>query len=226
MTPRPLAAMWSFKVKLVLWFALLALLPLGVAFYGYDALAKRSETRRVDAGLEAGLRGAVAAYASRLDAAGTAGLALAELAPQEGIDSAVRAAEGRVLFALVVSLVLIATVTYLLGRSIVLSLRRFADAANAIASGRLGERVEVRGHDEFAEVGQAFNRMAAQLELRLAELERERSRVREATARFGEALVATHDPEELMRVAVESAGEATGAAGGGVIGPGREPARG
>jgi diguanylate cyclase (GGDEF)-like protein len=153
------------------------------------------------------------------------GLALVELAPQEGIDSAVRAAEGRVLFALVVSLVLIATVTYLLGRSIVLSLRRFADAANAIASGRLGERVEVRGHDEFAEVGQAFNRMAAQLELRLAELERERSRVREATARFGEALVATHDPEELMRVAVESAVEATGAAGGVVIGPGGELAR-
>src|SRR5437763_596010 len=215
MPPRPLAAMWSFKVKLVLWFALLAMLPLGVAFYGYDALAKRSETRRVDAGLEAGLRGAVAAYASRLDAAGTAppGLAIVELSPQEGIDSAVRAAEGRVLFALVVSLVLIATVTYLLGRSIVLSLRRFADAANAIASGRLGERVEVRGHDEFAEVGRAFNRMAAQLELRLAELETERSRVREATARFGETLVATHDPEQLMRVAVESAVEATGAAG-------------
>ena len=37
--------MGSFKLKLVAWFALLALLPLGVAFYGYDALARRSETR-------------------------------------------------------------------------------------------------------------------------------------------------------------------------------------
>src|SRR3954465_8501124 len=61
--------MWSFKLKLVLWFALLALLPLAVAFYGYDTLSKRSETRRVDAGLEAGLRGAVATYGARLDAA-------------------------------------------------------------------------------------------------------------------------------------------------------------
>jgi len=338
--------MWSFKLKLVLWFALLALLPLGVAFYGYDTLAKRSETRRVDAGLEAGLRGAVAAYAARLDAAGSAaqqlardpalqralrggdrrtvgrilagvagarlgdgpssvsvvdrgrvlgriavdvpvptvlpslergladgdrlvavrngrivgggsgrlalaaeqpgrvrlhgiayralqtrplhqppGLALVALAPQDRIDSAVRTSESRILLALVLSLVLIAAVTYLLGRSIVLTLRRFADAANAIASGRLGERVEVRGHDEFAEVGRAFNRMAAQLELRLAELETERSRVREATARFGEALVATHDPVQLMRVAVESAVEATGAGGGVVIGPGGELAR-
>src|SRR3954454_22858702 len=62
--------MWSFKLKLVLWFALLALLPLAVAFYGYDTLAKRSETRRVDAGLEAGLRGAVAAYGDRIERAG------------------------------------------------------------------------------------------------------------------------------------------------------------
>ena len=48
--------MGSFKLKLFLWFALLALLPLAVAFYGYDSLAKRSETRRVDAGLESSLR--------------------------------------------------------------------------------------------------------------------------------------------------------------------------
>src|SRR5207245_589638 len=81
----------------------------------------------------------------------------------------------------------------------------FADAANAIAFGRFGARVEVRGSDEFAELGNAFNRMAAQLEQRLAELETERSRVRDATARFGEAMVATHDPAQLVRVVVESA---------------------
>ena len=338
--------MWSFKLKLVVWFALLALLPLGVAFYGYDTLAKRSETRRVDAGLEAGLRGALAAYVARLDAAGSAaqqlardpalqralrgddpqtvgrilarvpgarlgdgpssvsvvdrgrvlgritvdvpvggvlpalarglggddrlvavrdgravaggsgplvlfpgrprrvrlggidyralqtprlpetpGIALVALAPQRGIDAAVRSAERRIALALVLSLLLIAVLTYLLGRSIVLTLRRFADAANAIAFGRFSERVEVRGNDEFAELGRAFNRMAAQLELRLDELETERNRVRDATARFGEALVATHDPTQLMRVVVESAVEATGASGGVVIGPAGELAR-
>jgi diguanylate cyclase (GGDEF)-like protein len=340
--------MWSFKLKLVVWFALLALLPLAVAFYGYDTLAKRSETRRVDAGLEAGLRGAVAAYGTRLDAAGRAAqqlaadpalqralrggdvstvqrilgrvpgahlgsggpasvavidrgrvlgrisvsvpitdrlvlslaggladgdrlvavrdgrvvaggsgsltlasgraarvrlgkteyrglqtatlpepreLALVALAPQRGIDAAVRSAERRILTALIASLILIGIVTYLLGRSIVHTLRRFADAANAIAFGRFGERVDVRGSDEFAELGNAFNRMASQLELRLVELETERSRVRDATARFGEALVATHDPAQLVRIVVESAVEATGAAGGVVLGPHGELAR-
>ena len=61
--------MGSFKLKLVTWFALLALVPLAVAFYGYDSLTKRSETGRADAALDAGLRGVVAAYAARLDAA-------------------------------------------------------------------------------------------------------------------------------------------------------------
>src|SRR5205814_1034200 len=77
---------------------------------------------------------------------------------------------------------------------------RLVDAANAIAHGRLGGRVEVRGRDEFAQLGTAFNRMAGTLELRLAELETERSRVRDATARFGEALVATHDAGQLVQV--------------------------
>src|SRR5215471_15573002 len=61
--------MGSFKIKLVSWFALLALLPLAVAFYGYDSLTKRSETRRADATLEAGLRSVVAAYGARVEAA-------------------------------------------------------------------------------------------------------------------------------------------------------------
>src|SRR3977135_793713 len=69
--------MGSFKLKLVLWFALLALLPLAVAFYGYDALSRASEPRRVSAGIEAAVRGAVAGYAARLDAASTRSAQLA-----------------------------------------------------------------------------------------------------------------------------------------------------
>ena len=81
------------------------------------------------------------------------------------------------------------------------------------------------GRDEFAELGTAFNRMAAQLEQRVAELETERSRMRDATTRFGEALMATHDPGQLVRVVVESAVESTGATGGVVLGPNGELAR-
>jgi len=344
--------MGSFKLKLVTWFALLALLPLAVAFYGYDSLTKRSETRRADAALEAGLRGAVAAYAARLDTAtaearrlatepalqqalrthdkpalavfarahpgalfsfaaggpgavsvveggrvlgsaavqvpidarlvrtldgglapsdrlvaarsgrivagvgrggllalepGSAarvrvggteyrglqtapfarpkGLVFAVLVPQKSIDAASRSSEDRLFIALLASLVVFGTATYLLGRSITRTLGRLAEAANAIARGRFGERVDVRGRDEFAELGTAFNQMAAQLEQRLIELETERSRMRDATTRFGEALMATHDAGQLVRVVLDSAVESTGASGGVVLGPKGEIAR-
>ena len=340
--------MGSFKLKLFLWFALLALLPLAVAFYGYDSLAKRSETRRVDAGLQSSLRAALAGYQGRLDSAsaqaaqlgadprlqralrgrdvatlrrvvarvpgasvtargvqigssvtpagvrsvtvtdggatlgrvsvrvpvderllarlGTSlspedelvviagrgrgqplaaltdrptgvqvaslsfralatspftqprGLAFVALSPQSAIDAAARRSERGILLVLAGSLTLIAIVTYLLGRSIVRTLRRLSDAANALASGHLSERVEVRGRDEFADLASAFNDMAAQLQQRLVELETERTRVRDAAARFGEALVATHDSTQLLQVIVETAVEATGADGGLVLG--------
>ena len=340
--------MGSFKVKLVVWFALLALLPLAVAFYGYNTLAQRSETRRADAALQAGLRAAASGYAERLDAATAAarrlaaepqvqaalrshdraalrellpkqpaqpaarrtvsvvadgrvlgevsvwvpirdkllrhldgglaphdrlvaiehgrivagpgtgtplgvttpgtpaqvavagrryralltsglgapsGLEFAALTPQSAIDAATNAAERRIIGALAVSLVLFAVATYLLGRSIVGTLRRFAGAADAIASGSLSERVDVEGNDEFAQLARAFNGMAAQLEQRLSELEAERARVQEAVSRFGEALAATHDVGQLVPVVVQSAVEATGASGGVVLGPDGELAR-
>jgi len=112
------------------------------------------------------------------------------------------------------SLLLIGLVAYIAGRSIVGSLGQLAAAANSIAAGRLHERVQVRGGDEFAAVGRAFNQMAAQLEARLDDLEDERQRLRDANARFGDALAATLDPEQLRGVIVRTAVEATGAGGG------------
>src|SRR5919199_632019 len=92
--------MRSFKAKLVVYFALLALLPSAVAFYGYDTLAKRSETRRADARLQAVLRGALPAYAARLEAARRTARAAAEdqalqLALRRKDEAAVAAATAR-----------------------------------------------------------------------------------------------------------------------------------
>src|SRR4051812_38263295 len=56
----------SFKHKLALYFLLLAVLPLGVAFWGLGTLAKRAEERRVDARLEAELRALSAVDTGRL----------------------------------------------------------------------------------------------------------------------------------------------------------------
>jgi diguanylate cyclase (GGDEF)-like protein len=142
------------------------------------------------------------------------GATLAVLAPKSEIDAAARSAERRLILGLIGSLLLIALVAYLVGRSIVRTIARLVDAANAIARGERGVRVPVKGRDEFARLGRAFNAMANQLEARLEELGAERTRLREVTSRFGEALAATHDADTLRRAVVETAVEATGAAGG------------
>jgi diguanylate cyclase (GGDEF)-like protein len=339
----------SFKLKLVGYFLLLSLLPIAAAFWGFTEVAGQSETRRVDARLQTGMRALLASYQERLDAAqhqasgiakkpsfqrelerrdvsslvytlrnesevsvssvdgfivgrnpmssatrqaavvsrqglvgyvtvsvpfdGTlvealrrrSGLAPADalvilrygrivasspavsgavrspvgqmrtvsvgsdrfrslvapavaddasvrfavLSPQALIDAANSGSRNRLLLGLIASLALVSLVAYFEGRSIVRTLRGLAEAAHEIARGKLSERVPVRGRDEFAMLGTAFNDMANQLEARLAELEAERGRLREAITRFGEALASAHDINQLLRVIVEAAVEAT-----------------
>jgi diguanylate cyclase (GGDEF)-like protein len=348
----------SFKVKLVAYFLLLSLLPLAAAFWGFSTVAARSETRRVDARLVAGLRAALATYQDELvdaDAAaaqlarstafqralirrdraaiarllkershlsveagngfrvgrrdpmaatrqvavvgpgGTRGAVIAAvpldqtlvsrlearsglevdehiiliedrrivagptgslgsrfdalpgkthtitltgsryrtlvaetlnevpsatlgvISPQTRIDAANHAAMQRLLIGLFACLLLVASVAYIEGRAIVRTLRRLVDATRAIARGDLKQQVPVQGRDEFALLGRTFNEMAAQLQTRLEELERQRGKLRDVIARFGEALGATHDVDQLMRLIVEAAVEATSAAGGVIV---------
>jgi diguanylate cyclase (GGDEF)-like protein len=144
---------------------------------------------------------------------------LAILTRKALIDAAGARTRDRILVGLLACLALVGVVAYLQGRAIVRNLRRFATAARGIARGTLGERVPVRGRDEFAALGAALNDMAAQLEARLAELEAERGRVRDALARFGEALAATHDAKQLLRVVAAAAVEATSARGSRIVSP-------
>jgi diguanylate cyclase (GGDEF)-like protein len=352
----------SFKVKLVAYFLLLSLLPLAAAFWGFSTVAARSETRRVDARLQAGLRATLATYQDELRAADAAAQRLARdpdfqrallrrdraslasllrsephlaaeapggfrvgpadsmaatrevavvgsagargtvvasvpldralvrslearsglesddhvvlledgsivvgppgvhgrldvltgkthtvslggtryrvlvagtleeepeatlgvISPQAQIDAANRNATNRLLVGLISSLLLVLCVAYIEGRSIVRNIRRLVDAARAIARGDLKQRVPVQGRDELALLGRTFNQMAFQLQTRLDELAAERGRLRDVIGRFGEALGATHDSEQLMRLVVEAAVEATSASGGVLAGSGGE----
>ena len=143
--------------------------------------------------------------------------ALVVLASQSAIDQAAASIGKRLVLTMFGILVLLVLIAYFEGRSIVRTLGRLVAAANDLALGRLDRRVDVRGPDEFARLSRAFNEMADQLEARISELDDERRRLREATVRFGEALGATHDIDELLRVVVETAVEATGARGGALL---------
>jgi len=153
------------------------------------------------------------------------GIRLAVLVPNAKIEAAAADLRRRLLLFSVIALSLVALLAYALGRNIVRSLRELADAAAAVARGNFGSRVPVRGRDEFARLGRAFNEMAGQLETRVDELAWERGRARDAMTRFGEALAATNDPLQLLPVIVESIVEATGASGGRLLVAGKELAR-
>ncbi|MGZ4312444.1 MAG: diguanylate cyclase, partial [Solirubrobacteraceae bacterium] len=86
---------------------------------------------------------------------------------------------------------------------------RFLDAARRLAGGDFSSPVPTSGHDEFALLGVEFNNMSRQLERRLAELEQERSRVRQAIRRIGEAFASGLDREALLELALETAMDAT-----------------
>ena len=355
--------MGSFKVKLVGYFVLLALVPLVAAFWGFTSIAARSETRQADARLESSLRAAFAAYQDELEQANgradrlarrkgfapalalrdrsklesylagsntlrieapgltlgaeppplaasrritvigprgdlgtvvaylpldsaltralqehagfesgdrvallengrvvagpsgataiatghpetvrlggdryralvsdplegaTSKVTLAALTPQARIDSSSGSTQRRLLLALLAVLILVSLVAWLEGRSIVRAVSRLVRATNAIAAGDLERRVPVSGRDELATLARSFNDMAEQLSARLHELEDERGRLQDAITLFGEALAATHDVDQLLRVVLDVEVEATGATGGIVVVNGRIAAR-
>ena len=122
------------------------------------------------------------------------GSTLAVLAPQAEIDARRKRPRSAGCLGLLGSLLLIALVAYLVGRSIVGTHRAPRRRRERDRAGRAAASASrSSGRDEFAPLGRAFNEMASQLEARLEELGAERTRLREVTTRFGEALAATHD---------------------------------
>ena len=87
-------------------------------------------------------------------------------------------------------------------------------AAQAIGRGDFSVSVPADGGDEFGALGREFNNMARQLEGRLAELQRERSRLQDAIRRVGEGLTKGFDRVGMLEVVVQTSVDGTGAACG------------
>jgi diguanylate cyclase (GGDEF)-like protein len=93
-------------------------------------------------------------------------------------------------------------------------LRRFLDAARRLAGGDFSAPVPVEGDDEFAALGQEFNRMSSQLEQRLEELSQERARLRESLVRIGQTFASNLDRRRLLELALRTGLDAVDATAG------------
>ncbi len=80
------------------------------------------------------------------------------------------------LTAAVLLLVLVAAITWMVTRQVVTPIRLARRVAERLASGRLQERLRVRGEDDLARLATSFNQMASNLQKQIRQLE-ELSRV-------------------------------------------------
>jgi len=102
----------------------------------------------------------------------------------------------------------------LASRTLQRQIERFLDAARALGSGDFSAKVPIRGRDEFAALGQEFNKMSSQLEAQLGELREQRVRLERTMRRIGEASAANLDRDALLEIVARTAVEGIDADGG------------
>jgi diguanylate cyclase (GGDEF)-like protein len=102
----------------------------------------------------------------------------------------------------------------LVSRSLQRQIDAFLQAARRLRSGDFAVEVPTAGHDEFAALGEEFNKMSRQLAERLEELNQERARLHEALQRIGETFASNLDREGLLEIVVKTAVDGVGADAG------------
>jgi diguanylate cyclase (GGDEF)-like protein len=139
---------------------------------------------------------------------------VAVLAPKAMESSAVR--NGRVLAGGILAgfFVLAFTFAVLVSRSLQRQIDSFLQAARRLGSGDFTTEVPTQGHDEFAALGEEFNKMSRQLEEHMEELNQERGRLQDAMRRIGETFAANLDREGLLEIVVKTAVDGVGADAG------------
>ena len=93
-------------------------------------------------------------------------------------------------------------------------IQRLLEAAQRLGTGDFSVTVPADGNDEFAALGQEFNKMARQLKERLEELQRERERLQESIRRVGQSVAAGLDRVGVLEIVVQTAVEGVTAAAG------------
>jgi diguanylate cyclase (GGDEF)-like protein len=90
----------------------------------------------------------------------------------------------------------------------------FLAAARRLGGGDFSAKVPTRGRDQFAQLGDEFNKMSEQLEARVEELAQERVRLELSLRRIGETFASNLDRDALLEIVVRTAVDAVEAHGG------------
>jgi len=102
----------------------------------------------------------------------------------------------------------------LASRTLQHQIERFLEAARRLGNGDFSAKVPIRGRDEFAALGEEFNKMSVQLEAKLGELREQRLHLERTMRRIGEASAANLDRDALLEIVARTAVEGIDADGG------------
>ena len=102
----------------------------------------------------------------------------------------------------------------LVSRSLQAQIGEFLAAARRLGGGDFSSAVPISGHDEFAALGQEFNKMSRQLEERLAEIGEQQRRLEDALRRIGESFASNLDREAMLQIVLDTAVDGVNATAG------------
>lgn len=92
-------------------------------------------------------------------------------------------------------------------RALQAQIARLLAAARRLAAGDFSTAIPIHGQDEFSQLGEEFNKMSRQLELRQEQLRQERSRLEGSIRRIGETFASNLDARALLEIVVRTAAD-------------------
>lgn len=101
-----------------------------------------------------------------------------------------------------------------ISRSLQAELSGFLAAARRVAGGDFRSKVPVHGHDEFAALGEEFNKMSDELQERMDELGEQRRLLEGTLRRVGETFASSLDRDALLEIVLRTVVEGVHADGG------------
>jgi diguanylate cyclase (GGDEF)-like protein len=134
--------------------------------------------------------------------------------PSQGITASI--GQSRVLIGVILLgfLILALILSVFIVRALQSQIDQFLGAARRLSKGDFSTPVPTHGDDEFAALGQEFNKMSRELEGKIHEVESKRRELEETIRRVGDAFAAGLDRQGLLELAVRTAVEACDADAG------------
>ncbi|MGI8579982.1 MAG: diguanylate cyclase [Solirubrobacteraceae bacterium] len=144
---------------------------------------------------------------------GRAPLRISVLADSRGTASATGSRRTVAIGVLLGFLVLALLFALAVSRALHAQVGRFLSAVRRLGSGDFSTLVPTEGNDEFAALGDEFNKMSRELESRVIELQQERGRLQESIRRIGQTFASNLDRRALLELGTHTAADAVRATG-------------